>query len=471
MREIFISDETMKRSAAARDFALTFKQKLELAKLLDGAGVSVVEVEGIENPKVDYLRVKSIASVVKNSVLAVPVRLDGSDIDLVWKALAEANKPRLQVQVSTSPARMEFIHKRKAPQLIEEVAATVKACAALTSDVEFIADDATRTDPEYLATIISAAIEAGATTITVCDDAGTMLPYEFAQFVRELRASVSGLDQVALGISCSNGLFVAESNAIAGIMEGVAEIKVTSYPFGTVALDKVCKIISDKGDTFGICCSIRTTALKRTMTQIQRICEQGVGHAVFAAGAADDAAADMVLGEHDSQEDVAQCVAKLGYDLSGEDMALVYESFMRIASKKGSITGRELDAIVATAAMQVPETYKLVRYTLNSGNCIKASACIQMSVRGEMVEKVALGDGPIDAAFAAIDEIVGKTYELDDWQMQSVTEGQKAMGEAVIKLISEGKIYSGRGLSTDILGSSIRAYINALNKAVYEEEN
>lgn len=461
----------MKRSVAVKEFALTFKQKLELAKLLDGAGVSVIEVEGIENPKVDYLRVKSIASIVKESVLAVPVQLDGGDIEVVWKALAEASRPRLQVQVSTSPARMEFIHKKKAPKLLEEVAATVKACAAL-AEVEFIADDATRTDPEYLASIIGAAIEAGAAIITVCDDAGTMLPEEFAQFVRDLRANIPQLADVRLAISCSNDLFMAESNAVAGIMEGVDEIKVASYPLGVISLDKICKIISDKGGACGVNCTVRTTALKRTMTQIQRICEQSMSRSsMFAVASSDDAAQDMVLGEHDDQDAVAQCVAKLGYDLSAEDLSSVYESFQRIASKKGSITGRELDAIVATAAMQVPETYKLIRYTLNSGNCIKASACIQMSVNGEVFEKVAMGDGPVDAAFAAIEDIVGKTCELDDWQMQSVTEGQKAMGEAVIKLMSEGKVYSGRGLSTDIIGSSIRAYINALNKVVYEEEN
>ena len=181
MREIRISDETMKKAAQSKELALTFKEKLELAKLLDNLGVSVIEVEGIEKPKADALRIKSIASLVKNCCVAVPVKFDGSDVEAVWAALAEAKNPRLQVQVATSPAVMEYVHRTKAAAMVTAVSDTIKACAAHTSNVEFIADDATRTDGAYLREIIAAAIEAGATTVTVCDDAGKMLPGEIAE--------------------------------------------------------------------------------------------------------------------------------------------------------------------------------------------------------------------------------------------------------------------------------------------------
>ena len=161
MREIRISDETMKKAAASKELALTFKEKLELAKLLDNLGVSAIEVEGIEKPKADALRIKSIASLVKNCEVAVPVKFDGSDVEAVWAALAEAKKPRLQVQVATSPAVMEYVHRTKANAMVERVAETIRACAAHTSNVEFIADDATRTDSAYLREIIAAAIECG----------------------------------------------------------------------------------------------------------------------------------------------------------------------------------------------------------------------------------------------------------------------------------------------------------------------
>lgn len=482
MRDIRISDETMKRAAATKELALSFKEKLELAKLLDSLKVSVVEIEGIEKSKADMLRIKSIASIVRNCTLAVPVKIDGSDVDEVWHAMAETPHPRLQVQIATSPARMEYVHQMKAPDVLNAVAQTIGACSKHTADIEFIAEDATRTDSEYLREIIGVAIKAGATTITVCDDAGIMLPAEFVGFISDLLSTVPAFSKdtsselgsmgPALGIRCSNELFMAVSTSIAGIAQGATEVKTTSYPLGETMLPKLVKALAAKGDAYDVRCPVNTTILQRTMSQIDRICNPAASKAShFASLAPNSTAGDIVLKASDNQEAIAEAVAKLGYDLSAEDIALVYEAFQRIASKKESVDARELDVIVASAAMQVPSTYKLDRYTINSGNAIKATASIRMSVDGETFEKVAMGDGPIDAAFAAIDLIVGKSFELDDWQMQSVTEGQEAMGECVVKLISDGKIYSGRGISTDIIGSSIRAYINALNKVVYEKED
>ena len=160
----------------------------------------------------------------------------------------------------------------------------------------------------------------------------------------------------------------------------------------------------------------------------------------------------------------------MGYDLSEEDGAKVFEAFQAIAGRKDKVSARELDAIVASAAMQVPPTYTLDSYVVTSGNTISATAHMKLNKLGKTVEGVSLGDGPIDAAFLAIEQITGCHYELDDFQIQSVTEGREAMGQTIVKLRSEGRVYSGRGISTDIVGASILAYINALNKIVYEEE-
>jgi 2-isopropylmalate synthase len=263
---------------------------------------------------------------------------------------------------------------------------------------------------------------------------------------------------------------MAVSNSVAAITEGAAEVKTTSYPLGVAATEKIAKVIADKGDVCDATCTVNTASIKRTISQVERICEQGrAKNSMLNAGFGDTD--EMMLTVNDSESAVAECVAKLGYDLSDDDLGLVYEAFVRIASKKDSISGRELDSIVASTALQVPPTYTLERYVINSGNVIKATATICIDKNGEKIEKVAVGDGPIDAAFAAVEEITGKRYELDDWKMQAVTEGQEAMGEAIVKIMNDGKVYSGRGISTDIVGSSIRAYLNALNKIVYEEEN
>jgi len=471
MREIRISDVTMRRAAGLKELSLTFKEKLEMAKLLDHLGVSAIEVEGIESPKADSLRIKSLASLVRNSVLAVPVQMDVENIDMVWEALKEAAHPRLIVKAAVSPARMEYVHHKKADAMIEDIAMAVSECKKRADEVDFIANDATRADGAYLRKVVSRAIEAGATTVTVCDAAGTMLPDEFAEFIRSLKADVPELADVTLGISCSDELYMADACAIAAIIEGVGEVKATTYPMDVVSLGRLSKILKDKADACQATSTVRTTELKRAIAQVSWICESGRSpYSPFETGVreADEA---IVLTERDDQDAVMQCVARLGYDLSPEDQAAVYEAFQRVASKKESVGSRELDAIVASAALQVPATYKLESYVINSGNRIKATANICIRKGDEELQAVSVGDGPIDAAFLAIEQIAGQHYELDDFQINSVTQGQEAMGETVVKLVWENKVYSGRGISTDIIGSGIRAYVNALNKIVYEEQN
>ena len=471
MREVRVSDVTMRRAASMKDLSLSFKEKLEIAKLLDHLGVSGIEVEGIQNPKADSLRIKSLASLVRNSTLAVPVQMDVENIDLVWNALKEAAHPRLIVKAAVSPARMEYVHRKKADAMLEDIAATIAECRKRADDVEFIADDSSRADSAYLREVIARAIQAGATTITVCDAAGAMLPEEFAEFIRSLLADVPELADVTLGVSCSDELYMADACAIAGIIEGVGEVKASTYPMDVVSVGRLSKILADKADACQATTTVRTTELKRAISQVSWICESGRSpYSPFETGVR-EADESIVLTERDSAEAVMQCVAKLGYDLSPEDQASVYEAFQRVASKKENVGSRELDAIVASAALQVPATYVLESYVINSGNQIKATANVRIRKGEETLQAVCMGDGPIDAAFLAIEEIVGQHYELDDFQINSVTQGQEAMGETVVKLIWESKVYSGRGISTDIIGSSIRAYVNALNKIVYEEQN
>ena len=471
MREIRISDVTMKLAASSKAFELSFKEKLELAKLLDHTGVSSIEIEGIEQTKVDSLRIKSIASIVTESVLAAPVKMDDENIEAVWNALKGAAHPRLQVQASVSPAQMEYIYHKKAPQMREDIAAAIKKCTEYTDDVELIADDATRADAAYLRSVIEGAIAAGAKTVTVCDAAGAMLPEEFADFIKGLVADIPALADVTFGIAYSDDLHLADACAVAGIIAGVDEVKVTAYPMDTVSLANITKVLSTKSASCQATTAVRSTALKRTSDQIAWVFEKGRSkYSPFTSGV-NEADESIVLTVHDDKDAVMACVAKLGYDLSEDDGQAVYEAFLRIATKKDSVGSRELDAIVASAALQVPPTYVLESYVINSGNVIKATANIRLKKGDEVLECVCVGDGPIDSSFLALEKMAGTHYELDDFQIQAVTEGQEAMGEAVVKLISEGKVYSGRGISTDIIGSSIRAYINALNKIVYEEAN
>ena len=468
MKQIRISDITMKQSGET--FTLSFKEKIELAKLLDRLGVSVIELEGIENVRVDSLRIKSIASAVQNSIVAVPVRLCTENVQLVWKSLSGAKHPRLQVCAAVSSVQMEYLYHKKPDAMLTAVADTVRSCAALCGDVEFVADDATRSDPAYLAQVLNLAIENGATTVTVCDTAGTMMPEEFGAFINELFTTVPALEKVSCGVSCTDALAMADACSIAAVCHGADEIKAAAYPVETASLANVSRIIAARGDCFNAATSVRVTQLSRIIDQITWMCQTVRGKtSPFDNGVQMETG--VYLTAHDDAAAVLKAVERLGYDLSEEDGCKVYEAFQAIAGKKERVSEKELDAIIASAAMQVPPTYVLDSYVITAGNTISATAHLRLRKNGEKLEGVCIGDGPIDAAFLTIESIIGHHYELDDFQIQAVTEGREAMGQTVVKLRSGGKLYSGRGISTDIVGASIHAYINALNKIVYEEDD
>ena len=468
MNKIRISDVTMKQTG---DISLSFKEKIELSKLLDKLGVSVIELEPIEQVKIDSLRIKSVAQAVSSSILAVPVALNAESVQLTWNALKEAKKARLQVCAPVSPVQMEYLFHKKPEAMLTAIRDTVTECCKVCGDVEFVADDATRSDPAFLYEAVRTAISAGAKTVTVCDTAGAMLPNEFTAFLRELQAGVPELKEVCLGVSCSDGLSMADSCAIAAVRYGAGEIKAAAYRLDVASLPNVTKVLSAKGEFYNATCGINTTNLKRITSQIAWMCQTGRSStSPFDNGVREDGG-DVYLTAHDDLNAVLKVVVSLGYDLSEEDGAKVFDAFRAIAQKKEKVGARELDAIVASAAMQVPPTYTLDSYVVTTGNVVSATAHLKLLKQDRPVEGVSLGDGPIDAAFLAIEQITGHHYELDDFQIQSVTQGREAMGETVVKLRSEGRIYSGRGISTDIVGSGILAYINALNKIVYEEEN
>ena len=466
MNTVKLSDVTMKQ--VADGFSLSFKEKIELAKLLDKLGVSVIELEGIRNQRIDSLRIKSIAAAVTGSVVAVPVQLTKESPAQVWAALQEAKSPRLQVCGAVSAVQMEYLFHKKPDAMRSAIVETVAACKALCADVEFLADDATRADPKFLAETVTAAIAAGATTVTVCDTAGFMLPAEFAQFIKGLYAAIPELKHVNLGVSCCNALSMADACAIATVGEGVRELKAAAYPFDTASIANLAKLLSARGDSLGVTASVQMTQLSRIMDRVSQICQAGKTKA--AALAAAQADTGIYLTAHDDITAVTNIAQQLGYDLSEDDCVKVYDAFQRIAAKKEQVSTKELDAIIASAALQVPPTYKLDTFVITSGNTISSTAHIKLTKNDQPLEGVSIGDGPIDAAFVAIESITGCHYELDDFQLQAVTEGREAMGQTVVKLRSGGKVYSGKGISTDIVAAGIHAYLSALNKIVYEEE-
>lgn len=470
MKKIFISDITLREEAANPEFSFTFKEKIELVKELDRLGADVIETAPIENEKTDALLVRTLASLVKSSILSCPVGMTEESVDIAWRAVMNAQSPRLHVILPVSPIQMEYACGKKPEQMIQLIEQLVSLSGSMCDDVEFTADDATRAEPEFLRSAIETAITAGAKTITVADSAGSMMPEELADFIAMLYDEIPAMSCVKLSVQCSDELGMATACAFSAIGAGAEQIKtavgVSDYP----SMEAVAHIFHARGDLMDVRCGLNMTGLNRALRRMTWIAttERGASSAFdnpFGIAAVDD----FVLDSNSDISAVADALARQGYDLSDDDMAQVYVEFKRIADKK-QVGPKELDAIVAGTALQVPPAYKLVSYVINSGNVITATANIQLEKDGEVIRGLSVGDGPIDASLLAIEQITGCHYELDDFQIQAVTEGREAMGSTLVKLRSNGKVFSGQGVSTDIIGASIRAYIDALNKIVFEEK-
>lgn len=452
--------------------ALTFREKIEAAKLLDRLGVDVIELGQLSGSIADGLLIKSVAASVTDSTLAVCPGFDPAQIAAVWDALKNAKHPRLQVNAAVSTSRMEYVYRRKADAMLQDIVNAVKCCKDLCEDVEYVADDATRADFEYLCKVLTAAIDAGAATVTVCDTAGTMLPGEFADFIRRLYAAVPALSGAVLGVSCSDAFETANALAISALQEGAGEIKVAAVPHAeTVSLGGIARMLSAKADALDVCTSLRFTQINRILQSIERLCgKKSEERSPFEDGVR-SYPDEMCYSRQSSMEDIVQGAEALGYDLVEADKLRIWKAFEKVAKKKDRVSIGELEAIIASEAMQVPAAYTLENYVVTTGNAIDILAHIKLKKGEECFDGLSLGDGPIDAAFLAIEQITGHHYELDDFQIQAVSEGREAMGQTVVKLRSGGKVYSGKGLSTDIIGSGVAAYVNALNKILYEEEH
>ena len=468
MKQVIISDKTLRQPQPAS--SLSFREKIEVCKMMDRLGADIIELGSIVNEKADSLLIKAVSMAVRNSTVAVTVPLGESNALTAWNAVKDAPGKRLQVSVPVSSVQMEYLFHMKPAVLISTVSDTIIACRRYTDDVEFIAEDATRSDPAFLRDILNAAVTAGARTVTICDTAGQMLPDEFSDFVENTFRMIDSESGISLGIDCRNTLHLAEACAISALSHGVSEIKAAAYCEDCIALSDIVHILANRKDTLGFCSDIRTEELDHIIFQINKLCSTiGSSGTPFENGIR-EAESDVFLTGYDSKDNVIKAAERLGYDLSEEDMDKIWNSFGNIIAKKGKVTLKELDALIATEAMQVPPVYKVISYVINTGSMTSSMAHMTLSCHDHSFEGISLGDGTIDAAFLAIEKATGKHYELDDFQIQAIAEGREAMGETIVKLRSNGKLYSGRGISTDIVGASIMAYINALNKIAYEED-
>ena len=462
MKKISIADITLKKLSEEREISLLFREKSAIANCADLLGADAVELPVVKNLREDTIIYKTIAQNIRNATLAIPVGFNKEDVASTWECIKDAKKPRLQIELPVSTIQMEYTYHVKQAVMLEKIAELVKEAKTYCEDIEFCALDATRADLDFLISAVKGAEENGATVVTITDNAGVSTPEEIAELVKNVKETVT----VPLYVAVSDRINMGVASALAAIKNGADGVK-------CAMAGKDALLTAEFSDAITVCGAQIAAKTNLDNTKIHSSIDDmlsNINHEDYEGENFVSEKKKILLDADCTMAQVANAATVLGYELSDSDVGNVYKALMQVCEKKGAVGAKEFEALVASSAMQAPSTYHFETYTTTSSNVSSSMSQVTLKCNDEIMVGVSNGDGPIDSAFRAIEQCIGHHYELDDFQVQSVTEGKEALGSALVRLRNNGKLYSGNGTSTDIVAASIRAYINALNKIVFEEE-
>ncbi|MBP5255607.1 MAG: hypothetical protein J6Z80_00990 [Clostridia bacterium] len=452
-RNITIIDETL----CDKSNVLLFREKTAVAKKADGFGADIVLMPPMTGSKEDEIIVKTISSALSRAKIAV--RATNRDETAAASPVVAACRGIILVDLPTSPATMEYSYHVKDEGMTKIIKDLVSLAGENGAKVGFCASDATRTETSALVSFCLAAKEAGASFIVLSDDACEA----FAEDLNEIILSViENTGDTPVYFRTSNKLGLGLSLAVDAIRSGASGVFCDALG-KTVPVSDLSELLRSHGERLGVVTGLNFTVTKNDVKSVVEILSGGVRK-----DETPGSAGTVLLDENSDPGQIRAAAETLGYELSEDDLGQVCAAVGRVCVKKGTVGVREFEALIASSARQVPSTYHVESYTVTSGNMIGAMAHVVLTNGDGRVESVAYGDGPIDSAFHALEQCVGLHFELDDFQIQAVTEGREALGSAIVRLRSDGVLYSGNGISTDIVGASIRAYVNALNKIVFE---
>ncbi len=502
MKQIQIFDTTLRDGEQSPGCSMNMKEKIDMARQMEALGVNVIEAGFAAASQGDFNAVRAIAKELKKTRIASLSRALTKDIDSSWEAIRYAKYPRIHLFIATSDIHMEYKLKKSREEVLEQTTEMVRYAKKYCEDIEFSAEDATRSDPGFLVDICQAAIKSGATVINIPDTVGYTTPEEYGKLIRYLRESVKGADGVQFSAHCHDDLGMAVANSLAAVMAGADQIECTINGIGeragNTALEEVVMNMKTRADYYMADTSIDTTQIYKTSRVLSNITgvrvqpnkaivgenafahESGIHqHGVLANKQTYEIMSPesvgltknkMVLGKHSGRHAFNDRVKDLGFNVDLDISNTLFKRFKDLADKKKTVSDRDIEALVHSILVQeIPKNYTLERYVINSGNTITPTSSIRLSgVDGNQSEKVAIGHGPVDASFNAINKIVGRSVKLEEYSIDAVTEGRDAQGEVSVKITSDGNVAKGYGLSTDVIEASILAYVNAINNLIYE---
>ncbi len=494
---IKIFDTTLRDGEQSPGASLNEDEKIEVAKQLARLKVDVIEAGfPIASPG-DFEAVKRIAKEVKGPAIAGLARARKADIERVYEAVKYSDRPRIHTFIATSPIHMEKKLGLSPDQVIEQAVEAVKFAKSLCDDVEFSAEDAGRSDPEFLYRIFTEVIKAGATVINVPDTVGYTQPEEFGALIRGIRENVEGVEEVDISVHCHNDLGLATANSLAGVLNGATQVECTINGIGeragNASLEEVVMNLVTRKDYFQKEVGIDTTQLYPASRLVSRLTgfvvqpnKAIVGANAFAheAGIHQDGVikdkrtyeimrpesvgfpgTKLVLGKHSGRHALYERLKELGYDLTSEQLNLIFNRFKELADKKKEVLVEDLEAILTEEILpKVPEKYSLEYFQVVTGSATIPVATLEIAEENGVLRDASIGNGPVDAIFKAIERVTGIKARLTNYVIKAITGSKDAQGEVSLELEIEGRSYCGKGVSTDIIEASAKAYINALNR-------
>jgi 2-isopropylmalate synthase len=499
--KIKIFDTTLRDGEQTPGVSLNIQEKLEIARQLARLGVDIIEAGFAISSPGDFMAVKTVAENVKGPVIASLSRAVEKDIDRAWEALQNAENPRIHTFIATSDIHMKYKLKMTEEQVLERAVAMVKYAKKYCSDVEFSAEDASRTRTEFLYRILEEVIKAGATVVNIPDTVGYAMPDEFGKLIRGIKENVRGIEKADISVHCHNDLGLAVANSLAAVMNGATQVECTINGMGeragNASMEEIIMGIQTRKDFYGeMVHNIDTRQIYRSSKLVSKLTgvnlqphkaivgknafahESGIHqHGVLAERSTYEIMTPesiglsqnrIVLGKLSGRHAFEERLKEMGYNLSQEEITKAFEKFKELADKKKTVTDRDIEALAGEKVSAVEEVYKLDSFQINSGNKVIATATVSMFRNGEHLTEAATGDGPINAAFKAIERSVGFEVHLEDYSLKGVTEGADALGEATVRVMKDNRIYVGRGVSTDVIEASVKAYINAINRVIHD---
>lgn len=503
MDKIFIFDTTLRDGEQSPGASMNMQEKFRLAQQFVKMNVDIIEAGFPVASRGDFECVKNIADNVRGIQVAGLARCHERDIDTAWEALKNGENPRIHVFLATSEIHMIHKLKMSREQVLELAVASVRHAAQYTSNIEFSAEDASRSDLDFVCEVFEAVIRAGAVTLNFPDTTGYAMPDEFGAKIHYLMEHIPSIDRARLSVHCHNDLGLATANSLAAVQAGARQVECTINGIGeragNTAMEEIVMAMRTRADLLDVVTEVVTEQISATSRMVSTITGMQVqpnkaivGANAFAheSGIHQDGVLkerttyeimnpsdiglnknNLVLGKHSGRHALHEKIKAMGYTVNDEELARVFERFKAVADVKKEMFDEDLEAILMDEVLRVPVSYELLSLGAMSGSKTLPTSAVLMRVNGREVKDCALGVGPIDATFRAIARLTGTSSKLLYFAVSSITGGTDAQGEVMVRIEDNGTVVLGKGADPDIVTAAAKAYLNGLNRLQYLKNN